>query len=217
MSDTSTYEAPMSADAPSTAGAREPGAGARSAAPSSGIWQPTLDQRFDPRRKSPPMAAVLSIFPGLGQVYIGYYVRGFVIAAVIGLTFAVAVESREPIGPLLALACVFLWLFNIIDAGRMAALYNHAAAGVDAVQMPEDFKLPKMGGSIVGGATLLLFGAIALSNTAFDFSLDWLEDWWPLFPLALGAYLLARGVMDHQAASAAAATRRASDDMGVDV
>lgn len=216
MSDTSAYEAPMNADAPDPSAARPQQTGARPAAPSSGIWQPTLDQRFDPRRKSPPLAAVLSVIPGVGQVYIGYYVRGFVIAAIFGLMLIVAAESNEPLGPVLALGCIFLWIFNIIDAGRMAALYNHAAAGVDTVQMPEDFKLPKMGGSIVGGAALLTFGAIALSHTAFNYSLDWLEDWWPLFPLALGGYLLARGVMERQASSASDSSRAYRSEAGSD-
>lgn len=197
MSDSQPYESTMSGGAPDPAGAARSGAGP--GMPAVGTWHPAQDQRFDPRRKSPPLAAALSIFPGLGQLYIGYYVRGFVIAAIFGLTFAVATESREPVGPLLAMGCVFLWAFNIIDAGRMAALYNHAAAGVDAISMPEDFKLPRMGGSIVGGAVLLVFGAIALSNTAFNYPLEWLDDWWPVFPLALGLYLFARGVMDYMA------------------
>ena len=73
--------------------------------------------------------------------------------------------------------------------------------------MPQDIRLPKIGGSIVAGAVLLGFGAIALSNTLFDIPLDWLGVWWPAFPLALGAYLLARGVMDYLAANKPAPDR----------
>ena len=32
----------------------------------------------DPRRKSPVLALVLSLMPGLGQVYVGYYNQGFI-------------------------------------------------------------------------------------------------------------------------------------------
>jgi hypothetical protein len=203
MSDTQSPAATLNTGAidPSSGGASHTGA------PSSpsGSWHPNQEQRFDPRRKSPILAAVLSMFPGVGQVYIGYYVRGFVIAAIFAFTFVVAAYSREPVGPLLAMGCVFLWIFNIIDAGRMAALYNHAAAGVDTLSMPEDISLPRMGGSIVGGAILLVFGLIALSNTAFGYSLRWLEDWWPLFPLALGLYLFARGVIDYRSTEAPSA------------
>jgi len=37
----------------------------------------------DTRRKSPAIAAILSMMPGLGQVYVGYYQRGFVHAVVV--------------------------------------------------------------------------------------------------------------------------------------
>ena len=41
--------------------------------------QPGMQMRMrDPRSKSPALAAILSMMPGLGQVYIGYYQRGFV-------------------------------------------------------------------------------------------------------------------------------------------
>jgi hypothetical protein len=159
---------------------------------------PERRQLFDPGRKSPFLAAVLSVVPGLGCVYIGHYVRGFTIAASIGLITLLASQVSESIAPLFGMAAFFVWLFNIIDAGRMAALYNHAVAGRDVMELPEDFKVPKMGGSIVGGAILLGVGLIAISNTLFSIPLDWIETWWPVFPIALGAYLFYRGVQDYQ-------------------
>jgi len=197
----------------------DPAAGAQVAAASQGggghgAWSPPETQKFDPRRKSPVVAAVLSVLPGVGQLYIGYYVRGFVIAIAFGLTLLIAGSMRDPIAPFFGMSAAFLWVFNIIDAGRMAALYNHAAAGAETVQLPDDFKLPKMGGSVAGGVALLLFGGIALSNTAFGYSLDWLEEWWPVFPLALGAYLFARGVMDFKADREGAASSPGSYDGG---
>jgi TM2 domain-containing membrane protein YozV len=164
-----------------------------------GMWDPSQRQAFDARRKSPFLAAVLSIIPGLGQVYIGYYIRGFVTVAVFLMTFTTGIETRSDLAPVLILSAVFIWVFNVIDAGRMAALYNHAAAGSNTIELPSDLKLPKLGGSIMGGVLILIAGGIALSNTAFGMSLDWLEQWWPVFPLALGAYLFVRGVMDARA------------------
>jgi hypothetical protein len=159
-----------------------------------GMWEPSQRQMFDPRRKTPLLAAALSVIPGIGQIYIGYYVRGFATAAVFLLAVMGGAEMRGPLSPLLTLSAIFIWVFNLIDAGRMAALYNHAAAGSNAIEMPSDLKLPRLGGSIMGGLVILVVGGIALSNTAFGYSLDWLERWWPAFPLALGAYLLIRGV-----------------------
>jgi hypothetical protein len=211
MSETHIPEATMNVSGfdPNAAGARQPGEQIQ--APPPGTWHPSQRQMFDHRRKSPFLAAVLSVFPGVGQLYIGYYVRGFVIAAVFLLVAVVAAGSREPVGPMLAITAVFLWIFNLIDAGRMAALYNHAAAGADVVELPDDFKVPRMGGSIIGGGFLLLFGGIALSNTLFGLSLDWLEAWWPVFPFAMGAYLFIRGVMDYTSDHPRAEPGRAFD------
>lgn len=154
------------------------------------------EEAFDPRYKSPRSAVFLSVVPGLGQFYVGYYVRSFVILATVLLFMALASSTRtlEAVG---VFGMFFTWIYNLVDAGRVAALYNHAVAGGKVIDLPEDFKMPSMGGSIVGGAILVTFGAIALSNTLFGYSLRWLDDWWPVFPLALGVYLLARGIQDH--------------------
>jgi TM2 domain-containing membrane protein YozV len=160
------------------------------------MWEPSQKQLFDPRRKSPLLAAMLAVIPGVGQLYIGYYMRGIATAAAFVLAVMMGALVGQALIELSVMSAIFIWVFNLIDAGRMAALYNHAAVGSGVVEMPEDFKLPAIGGSILGGVALLLFGGIALSNTAFDYSLQWLEDWWPAFPLALGLYLLVRGVMD---------------------
>lgn len=159
---------------------------------------PERRQLFDPRRKSPFLAALLSVVPGLGNIYIGHYMRGFTIAGTMALIVLFAAESRDPIAPIFGMVAFFVWLFNIIDAGRMAALYNHAMAGREVMELPEDFKFPKMGGSIVGGALLLLVGVVAISNTMFGISLDWIETWWPALPIALGGYLFYRGIQDYQ-------------------
>jgi hypothetical protein len=171
----------------------------RPARAAAGMWEPSQRQAFDPRRKSPILATAISIFPGIGQIYIGYYVRGFLTAAIFLILVFSSAEMDRDLGPALAMAAFFMWIFNLIDAGRMAALYNHAAAGSNTLEMPKDLKLPRLGGSIMGGLILLAFGGIALSYTAFGYPLDWLERWWPAFPAALGLYLLARGVIDAMA------------------
>lgn len=159
---------------------------------------PLSRQRFDPREKSPGFAAFLSLAPGMGQVYVGYYGRGACIAFGVVALFTIADAVHGSAEPLFIFSALFTWAFGIIDAGRLAALYNHAVGGADAIEMPRDFTMPATGGSIGAGLLLLALGLVALSNTALGWSLAWLEDWWPLLPVGMGVYLLARGLKDRQ-------------------
>ena len=153
----------------------------------------------DSRSKSPAIAAILSMMPGLGQVYVGYYQRGFIHAAVIaGLITLLASGSIEGLTPLFALFMAFFWLYNIIDAARRAALYNDALAGNPSIELPRDFGTPGIGGSIFGGASLIIAGLVLLLHTRFGMTLDWVEEWWPVAPMIFGAYLLGRALLERQ-------------------
>jgi hypothetical protein len=159
----------------------------------------------DSRTKSPALAAVLSAVPGLGQVYVGYYPRGFVNAVTIAGIISILAATRggeRPFIPLLAMFMVFFWLYNIIDAARLAALYNRALAGGAEPALPEGFALPGMGGSILGGAILVAASLVILLHTRWGLRLDWVQDWWPVFPMLFGVYLVAKAVMDRNARSA---------------
>jgi len=153
----------------------------------------------DSRTKSPAVAAALSLMPGLGQVYVGYYPRGFVnvvtIAGIISI-MATSGNGEEPWVPFLAMFMAFFWLFNIIDAARLASLYNRALAGGHEPALPEGFALPGMGGSILGGSILFAAGFLVLLHTRWGLRLDWVGDWWPVFPMLFGVYLVARAVID---------------------
>ena len=151
----------------------------------------------DPRRKSPVLACILSLMPGLGQIYVGYYRLGFIHAVVFAGTIAMlSLELEMPVPPLLGIFLAFFYLYNIVDAGRRAAFYNQALAGVEGVELPAEMGLPSPGGSMAGGIVLIVVGLILLSNTAAGYSLKWLEDWWPLAPIALGCWLVARSLQE---------------------
>ncbi len=153
----------------------------------------------DPRAKSPALACFLSIMPGLGQVYTGYYVRGFTYIIVIAgiITLIANGGGRFVLTPFLALFMAFFWLHNIIDAGRRAGFYNRTlAGGTDADEFPPEMKMPGVGGSIFAGLGLIVVGTIALTYTKYDMSLAWLEDWWPVIPILIGVYLVGLAVRD---------------------
>jgi TM2 domain-containing membrane protein YozV len=162
----------------------------------------------DPRRKSPILASLLSAMPGLGQIYVGYYQQGFINVLVVGSIIALlhwgVVRALEP---LLGIFLAFFWLYNVVDAGRRASFYNNTLAGLTRVDIPEDFSMPKGRGTLAGGAALVVFGLILFGHTMYRLSLDWLEQWWPMVIIGLGAYLIYQAVMARRAAQNPAADK----------
>jgi len=152
----------------------------------------------DARAKSPALAAAFSVVPGLGQVYVGYYPRGFVHIVVVAGIISILASTRgfSPYIPLLSIFLAFFWMYNMIDAARLATLYSRALFGGREPDLPEGFELPGMGGSIVGGSVLIAAAAVVLLHTRFGLRLDWLADWWPVFPMLFGVWLVVKAVRD---------------------
>jgi hypothetical protein len=146
-----------------------------------------MNHTASPRlRKSPALAGFLSMLPGLGQAYVGYYTSGFINIAVVGAIISL-LSSNNARGaePFLGLFLSFFWVFNIIDAVRKAKLYNLFTVGEMESPVPTDSPL-------LGGVALVVIGLLLTLTVTFDVDLVWLEDVWPLFLLALGLYLLWR-------------------------
>jgi hypothetical protein len=152
----------------------------------------------DPRRKSPLLACILSFMPGLGQIYVGYYPRGFIHAIVVASIMAmlIAMGDYHPVFPLAIIFMIFFWMYNIIDAGRRASMFNHVLAGGEIEDLPQDISIPGLRGSIFGGLIVIAIGAVILSHTAGNVPLDWLEDWWPISIFVFGAWLLVKGIRE---------------------
>lgn len=145
----------------------------------------------DPRRKSPVLALVLSLMPGVGQIYVGYYQQGFTNALVVASIIAV-LSSNLASGaePLFGIFLAFFWFYNVVDAWRRATFYNNALAGIGPATLPEDFAVTSGRGTLAGGVALVVVGAIALSHTLFGLPLDWVEKFWPLALIGVGAWLI---------------------------
>jgi TM2 domain-containing membrane protein YozV len=144
----------------------------------------------DPRRKSPVLALVLSLMPGVGQIYVGYYQQGFtnaiVAASIITLLSTEMIPGAEP---LFGIFLAFFWLYNVVDAWRRAVFYNNALAGIGPAVLPDDFAVTKGRGTLAGGIVLVIVGAVALSHTLFGVPLEWLDKWWPVAVIGMGAWL----------------------------
>jgi hypothetical protein len=148
--------------------------------------------RDDSRRKSPALATMMSMMPGLGQVYVGYYQQGFINILVVGSLIALLNTGVGDLDALVGIFLAFFWLYNLVDAGRRAVFYNQAVAGLGALEIPKDAPMPDHRGSLVGGILLIAFGALFFAHTQFDISLEWVQDWWPLALVLMGAYLIYR-------------------------
>ena len=61
--------------------------------------------------------------PGLGQVYVGYYQRGFIHVLVAATIITLLANgAADALIPLLGLFLGFFWLYNMVDAYRRASL-----------------------------------------------------------------------------------------------
>jgi len=150
--------------------------------------------------KSTAFAVILSaICPGLGFVYLGYYKEAFITvilfaAVVTGLSSGAA----SGLEPLFGIFLGFFYFYQLVDAGRRATLINKAARarahGSDLDELP----LPSPGGDRMAGVALIVVGAIALLHTKLGVSMRWLEDWWPLLLIGLGAYLFHKSRRDRE-------------------
>jgi len=140
------------------------------------------------------LAGLLSLVPGLGQIYVGYYQQGFINILVIASLISVVSMDMGSANPLFGFFIAFYWLYNIIDASKRAAFVNESLAGLGPLDLPEHYNLPGGQGSLFAGILMVLLGAVALSHTVFGMSLEWLEDWWPLGLVLVGGWLIFQAV-----------------------
>ncbi|HBL29476.1 MAG TPA: hypothetical protein DD490_21800 [Acidobacteria bacterium] len=139
--------------------------------------------------KKPALAAFLSLFPGLGNVYNGLYLRGaiffLIYATLLGIIITSNGDTAFFFGPLMA----FFFFFGMIDAYRQAILINHGyQQDLGILDLP---KRPRAGqGGIAAGVILVLIGIYALLEQYVDIRLDWLFDLWPVVAIALGGWLI---------------------------
>lgn len=142
------------------------------------------------RRKNPKLAALLSVFPGLGSIYNGLYLRGLLFFVIfMGL---IGLANHEEV---MVFAVIFFALFNIIDAYRQATLINYGyAQDLGILDLPD---VPKAGqGGIIAGVILTLIGLFALLERFFRVDLDFLLDLWPVALMLIGLWLVVSSVRE---------------------
>jgi Domain of unknown function (DUF5668) len=147
-------------------------------------------------QKIPFLAAILSGFPGMGNIYNGLYLRGLVQFLIIGTLVNMLDHGGSPF---LGMALAFFWVFNVLDAYRQAVLINFGySQDLGLIDQPQR---PRAGqGGLVAGIILTALGTIAFLDQYVNIDLRWLYDLWPLAIVAVGVWLIVASIRDRQKA-----------------
>ena len=126
-------------------------------------------------RKSPGLAGFLSVFPGLGHLYLGLYQRAFAIGGVFILLVSLTSHGRsgEFFGPMIA----FLWFFGIIDAVRQAKAINRGQLAEAGFAGERQLKAAPGSGGLTWGVILVGLGALWLIDRNFEIDWSFMDDW----------------------------------------
>ncbi len=127
-------------------------------------------------RKSPGLAGFLSIFPGLGHLYLGLYQRAFAFAGAFVVLIGLTSHGRGAhfLGPLIA----FVWFFGIIDAVRQAKAINRGYVSESGFAV--EARLPRASegtGSLMWGVILVGLGVLWLMDRYVDIDWSFMEYW----------------------------------------
>ena len=142
--------------------------------------------------KSPGLAAFLSLFPGLGQVYNGQIARAFVFFfAFVGSIYLTASGHEFPF----AFVIPFVYLFNIIDAWKGSTIINRRFLGGGGEGPLEEETVE----SPLWGISLVVIGLLVLLSNMGWLDLDRLARWWPLLLIAVGAYFIYNSIQKKKA------------------
>jgi hypothetical protein len=142
--------------------------------------------------KNPLLAAFLSLFPGVGHIYNGLYLRGvlFFLAA----ASLIQIAANEEI---MGFAVAFVWLFNVLDAYRQANLINYGLAQdlglLDRPRRPGPFHE-----GIAAGILFFVIGLVALIDRFFAIDLELVIGFWPVVLMVLGAWLVWGALSDRR-------------------
>ncbi len=151
--------------------------------------------------RMPFLAGMFSLFPGLGNVYNGLYLRGIIFFMIcIGL-IGLASEARVEERVLLIFSVIFVWFFNIFDAYRQATLINYGYT--PGGELPEEPRVSAWGsGGLVAGVVVFALGFYGFLREHFEIDLTLLADYWYVLFMAFGAFLIARTVLEKKRAEA---------------
>jgi TM2 domain-containing membrane protein YozV len=139
--------------------------------------------------KSPVLAAFLSLLPGVGSLYNGYYLKGILQLIIFaGLVSAQSHGGQPFIGILLA-GYIFYAIFDAAhDAQKISA--QAETGGETKVSLEAQVAISRPSGSISWGIILILLGGLFLLANFDVISYDSFIRFWPLALVGLGIKLV---------------------------
>jgi hypothetical protein len=149
--------------------------------------------------KSPALAGFLSMFPGLGHLYLGLYPRAFAVggAFILGIMMTSHGGPGEFFGPLIA----FVWFFAIIDAVRQAKAINRGELAEAGFAGEHQLRKAAAGtGGLTWGVILVGLGALLLIDRYWDIDWSFMSEWGgPAAFILLGLVLIVSHVRKRRA------------------
>lgn len=127
--------------------------------------------------KSPVLALVLSLFPGIGQIYNGQPAK----ALVFFFAWAGSIYLTAEANPFFAFLIAFTYFYNLVDAWRSAMAINARHVRGAGVVEEDATESPAWGAALIG------VGALLLLNNLGWLRLASLQRYWPLVLMAAGA------------------------------
>lgn len=147
-------------------------------------------------KKNPLLAAGLSLFPGVGHIYNGLYMRGITFFLII-ISLILLANSEGVFG----FAVGFFWIFNVIDTYRQAVLINFGyAQDLGMLDLPPHPKASQ--GGLAAGILLTTVGIFAFLDRFVHIDMEWLIDFWPLALIGIGLWLIVGAIRDRKARAA---------------
>ena len=152
---------------------------------------PAMPQTYVRLPKNPVLATFLSLFPGLGQVYNGQPAKAIVFFA----AWVSCIWGAAEINPMpFALAIPFVYLYNLVDAYKSAALINARFLGGGQPVEEDGIESPAWGGSLV------VIGLVLLLHNLGWIDLASVERYWPVLLIAAGVGLVMGSVRKRRSA-----------------
>lgn len=141
-----------------------------------------------PGSVSPGLAFLLGLIPGVGAIYNGQYAKGVIHVVILGILISIAHSGAAgPFEPLFGML-IAAWFFYMAFEAYHTAKKRQMGLPVD--EFSSIVPLRNTGGFPVGPVLLIALGVVFLLANLGLLDFHRLIRYWPVFLIALGAYML---------------------------